>query len=295
MTRNWAFALLAFVVAAVVVAGQALYVVDQSQQAIVLRLGVPARTVNAAGQDGAGLQVKLPFAETVVRFDRQSQALEIDGQDMRAGDQQHLTVDAVLRYRIVDPLVYLRSLVDDQGARARLTPLIAGALRERIGGMKSGDVIAGGRDQVTGAALSEIAARVKAAKIGVAVVDLSLKRVRLPSADEAVIYQRMKAQRQAEAVQIKTQGETDIAAARATGDKNADVVRAAGQQEAGRIMGEGDARRAALFAQAYGRDPEFADFYRHMQAYEKTMGSDTTVMLSSDSAFLKYFKSGPGR
>jgi len=296
MNRNLALALLALAVVAVFVAGNSVYAVGQGQQAIVLRLGVPDRTVNVAGEDDAGLHLKLPFAETVVRFDRQKLALEVDGQDMRAGDQQHLVIDTVLRYRIVDPLVYLRSLGDDQAARARLTPLIAGALRERIGAMKSGDVIAGVHDQITSAALGEVAARVKAAKMGIELIDLSLRRVRLPPADEAAIYERMKAQRQQEAAQIKTQGDTDAATVRAAGDKNAAVILAAGLEEAGRIKGEGDARRAALYAQTYGRDPQFADFYRSMQAYEKTMeAGDTTIVLSTDSAFLKYFRSGPGK
>ena len=106
----------------------------------------------------------------------------------------------------------------------------------------------------------------------------------------------MKAARQQEAAQIKTQGEMDAAAVKAAGDKTAAVILADGKAEAGRIMGDGDAKRAALFADAYGRDPQFADFYRSMAAYEKTMESgDTTVLLSSDNGFLKYFRSGPGK
>ncbi len=296
MNRNLMIGLLALAFVAIAAAGNTLFIVDQRQQAVVMRLGRPDHTINALGQDDAGLQVKIPLAETVVRFDRQNQALEVDGQDMRAQDQQHLVVDATLRYRIVDPLAYLRSLGDNESARTRLTPLIAGALRERFATMKGADVIAGGREAIAGAALGDVAARVKAAKMGIQVIDLSLKRVGLPSADEAAVYERMKAARQQEAAQIKAQGEMDAAVVKAAGDKNAAVILADAKAEAGKIMGDGDAKRAALFAEVYGRDPQFADFYRSMAAYEKTMESgDTTVLLSSDNGFLKYFKSGPGK
>jgi membrane protease subunit HflC len=296
MNRNLAIGLLGLAVVAVLLAGNSVYVVDQRQQAVVLRLGVPDHTVNAPGQDNAGLQVKIPLAETVVRFYRENQALEIDGQDMRAADQQHLVVDAVLRYRIVDPLTFMHSLGDDQGVRARLTPLIAGALRERVGALKAGDVIAGGQDQVSSAALGDIAARVKAAKMGIQLIDLSLKHIGLPPTDQAAITDRMKAQRLQEAAQIKAQGDLDVAAARAAGDNNAKAILAGAQEDAGRIKGEGDAKSAALYAESYGRDPQFADFYRSMQAYERTMESGgTTIVLSSDSGFLKYFKNGPGK
>ena len=296
MNRNLMIGLLALVFVAVGAAGGALFTVDQRQQAVVLRLGRPDHTINAPGQDDAGLQVKIPLADTVVRFDRQNQAVEADGQDMRAADQQHLLVDATLRYRIVDPVAYLRALGDDDSAQARLTPLIAGALRERIGALKASDVITGGREAVAAAALGDIAARVKAAKMGLQLIDLSLRRVGLSTADQAAVYERMKAARQQEAAQIKAQGEMDVAAVKAAGDKAAAVILADGRTEAGKIMGDGDAKRAALFADAYGRDPQFADFYRTMAAYEKTMESgDTTVLLSSDNGFLKYFKSGPGK
>ena len=296
MNRHIALGLVTAAFVALLLASQTLYIVGQGQQAIVLRLGEPNRTVNVGGQDNAGLQAKLPFAETVVRFDRQSQALEVDGQDMRAADQQHLVVDAVLRYRITDPQVFLRTLGDDQGARARLSPMVAGALRERVGGAKAADVVAGGRDQVTAAALADVAARIKAAKMGLQVIDLSLNRVGPSPADATAIFERMKEQRRQEALQIKAQGDMDAAAVKSNGEKNAALVMAAAQADAGRILADGDAKRAALFAQTYGRDPQFADFYRSMQAYEKTMESgDTTVVLSSDSGFLKYFKSGPGK
>ena len=296
MNRPIALGLLAFAAVAVFAAGNSIFAVNQSQQAIVLRMGAPDRVINVAGQDDAGLQWKLPFVETVSRFDRQSQALEVDDQDMRAGDQQHLVVDAVLRSRSVDPLANMRSLTDEQGARAHLTPLIAGALRERIGAVKSGDVIAGGADPITTAALVDVAARVKAAKMGLQLIDLSLKRIDLPVADQAAVYDRMKVLRQQDALQIKAQGDQDVAAVKANGAKTVQAIQAAASEDAGRIMGEGDAKRAEIYAQTYGRDPQFADFYRSMQAYEKTMESEnTTINLSSDSGFLKYFKQGPGK
>jgi membrane protease subunit HflC len=296
MNRLLAIGLLALAVVTVFVAGNSVFDVRQTQQAIVLRLGAPNRLINVAGQDDAGLQLKLPFVETVARFDRQSQALEIDRQDMRASDQQHLVVDALLRYRIVDPLAYMRSLNDEQAARAQLTPLIAGALREQIGAAKSGDVITGGAGPITAAALAQVAARVKAAKMGIQLIDLSLKRIDLPAADAAAVYDRMKTQRQQDVLQIKTQGDLDVLAVRANGAKTAEAITAAANDDAGRIMGEGDAKRAEIYAQTYGRDPQFADFYRRMQAYEQTMESgDKTITLSTDSEFLKYFKSGPGK
>ena len=296
MNRNMQIILAGIGLAIIVLAVNSLYVVDQRRQAIVLRLGDPDRTVNAAGQADAGLQVKLPFLETVVFLDRQNQALEVDGQDIRAADQQHLVIDAIVRYRITDPLAYQRSLGDDQGAHARLERLVSGALRERLGAVKAGDFITGAGASAVLQTRDDLAARVKTARMGLQIIDVSIKHFGLPVADQAAVFARMKAQRQGEIAQIKAQGDQDSAAVRAAGDRDAAIVVATAQADAGKVRGDGDAKRAALYAETFGKDPQFADFYRSMKAYDKTLGGgDATLVLSTDNAFLKYFKNGPGR
>jgi len=292
--RSLIAALVVLIVAGVVVANT-LFTVDQRTQAIVLRFGRPVRVINALGENNPGLKVKAPW-ESVVRLDKRNQGLDADTAEIIAADQERLSVDAFLRYRITNPVTYYTSLGDDATAHDRLDRLISATLREVLGSANSTDIISGRRAQLMQQATNEVAAQAKAERLGIQVIDLRIKHADLPEANAEAVYQRMKTERQQMAAQIRAVGVQKKLEIMAEADKEATITIATADGDAARIRGDGDAQRAELFAKSFGRDPSFAAFYRAMQAYDAALGQgDTTFVLSPDSAFLKYLKTGPGR
>lgn len=294
MNRRSLIAALIVVVVAIALIAATLFTVDQRTQAIVLRFGRPVRVINALGENNPGLKVKAPW-ESVVRLDKRNQGLDADTAEIIAADQERLSVDAFLRYRITDPVTYYTSLGDEATAHDRLDRLISATLREVLGSADHTDIISGRRAQLMQQATNEVAAQAKAERLGIQVIDLRIKHADLPEANAEAVYQRMKTERQQMAAQIRAVGEQKKLEIMAEADKEATITIATADGDAARIRGDGDAQRAELFAKSFGRDASFAAFYRAMQAYDTALGQgDTTFVLSPDSAFLKYLKTGPG-
>jgi membrane protease subunit HflC len=266
------------------------YTVDQRERAVVLQFGEPVRVVSSPG-----LNMKLPW-EQVVAFDKRNQSLDANKEEVIAADQVRLVVDAFLRYRIVDPLQYYKTVGDDITAHDRLVRLVNSSLRQVLGSASSTDIISGRRSQLMLQARNEVATQATASRLGIQVMDLRIKRADLPPANETAIFNRMQTARRQEAAQKRGLGEQQRREIMATADKEVAITLATANGEAAKTRGEGDAKRAILFASSFGRDPKFAAFYRSMQAYEASLGQgDTTMVLSPDSDFFKYFKQGPGR
>ena len=264
-------------VALVILANVVLFKVDQRQQALVVRFGDPVRTVLTPG-----LHMKSPF-ETVLKFDKRNIALNANEEEVTAADQERLVVDAFVRYRITDPRQFYRTLGNEGVAKDRLESIVNAALREEVGRSNSEDVIAGKRAQVMAAIRAKVARQVAAGDLGVQIIDVRIKRADLPPANEQAVFERMQTARKQEAAELRAMGE----------QKRREIV-ATAYEEAETIRGDADAQRAQLFASSFGRDPGFAAFYRSMSAYEKALGQgDTTLVLSPDSAFFKYFEKGP--
>ena len=295
MTRQQltVWGILAF--AALVVLANTFYIVDQRQSAIVVRFGEPVRVVNALRQGGPGLNAKVPFLERVIRFDRRNLGLEAEQEEVISADQERLVVDAFLRYRISDPLQYYRTLRDDRTAAARLEPLVNSALRQVLGSTTSTNIISGGRAELMAQTRADVARRATAGRFGIEVIDLRIKRADLPAANQAAVYRRMQTQRQQEAAQVRAKGEQQKREIIASADKEVAITLATATEEAETTRGQGDAQRTRVFAQAFGRDPGFASFYRSMQAYDRALAQgDSTLVLSPDSAFFRYFERGGG-
>lgn len=294
ITRNTLIGAGVVAVAALIVLSQTIFVVDQTQQALVLRLQEPVRVINQAtraeraintDKGKAGLQLKWPFVENVIKFDRRSIALEAQREEVLASNQERLEVDAFLRYRIVDPLQFYRSLRTEDGANDRLGAVVNSSLRQALGSATTEQIIATDRSEIMQRVRDDVDRRVGASNFGVEIVDLRIKRADLPEANKIAVFQRMSTQREQEAQQI-----------RAEGAQQAQEIRATGQREASTTRGEGDAERARIFADSFGRDAAFASFYRTMRAYETSLAEtgDTTLVLSPDSDFFRYFERGPG-
>jgi membrane protease subunit HflC len=296
MNRNAMFGWLAIALVAGVLLANTFYVVDQREQAIVLRFGQAVRVINVAGANEAGLKLKVPFTENVVLLDKRNQSLDAGQEEVLASDQQRLVVDGFIRYRITDPLQYYRAVGDETTAHDRMSRLVNASLRQVLGSATYTDIISDRRSALMAQARDEVTSEARAARLGVQIIDLRIKRVDLPDAIRAAVYRRMQTARQQEAAEAKALGEQKKREIMAQADKQVAITLAQAHAEAEQTRGEGDSKRAVLFAKAFGRDPSFAAFYRSMQAYEAALGQgDTTMVLSPDSDFFKYFKKGPGR
>ena len=293
MNRRVVIAALAIAFLVGVLAANTVFVVGQTRQAIVLQFGRPVRVINAVGANDPGLQIKAPW-ESVVLLDKRNQALDADPVQVTASDQSQLVVQAFLRYRITDPMAFYTSLGDEATARDRLGRLINANLRDALASASSADIISGRCEALVQQAANTLSAQARAQRLGVQVIDLNIRRADLPDANAEAVFQRMKTEREQVAAQIKATGLQRSQEIHADADKQAAAILAAADADASRTRADGDAQRAALIAKSLGRDPSFADFYRTMQAYDSVLGqTDTTFVLSPDSAFLKYLRTGP--
>lgn len=269
---------------ALVLLSQTLYVVDQTQQAVIIRVGEVVRTVNASPDDGPGLKLKIPFLESRILFLKINQPLELNRREIITGNQERLMVDAFVRYRIDDPVRFYTRLGDQRTAADRLNLVVNASLRQVLGGASSEDIISLRRAALTRQMRVDLATRADASKLGIRVIDVRIRSADLPEANQDAVFDRMKTARQQEAARIRAEGE----------QKRLEII-ATATQEAETIRGQADAQRSQLFAASFGKDPGFAAFYRSMQAYEASMGKgDTTLVLSPDSAFFRYFSKGGG-
>ena len=296
MSRNRKIGIGVAAFAALIVLANTLYVVDQREQAIVLRFGEPVRVVNAFNVNNPGLKAKIPFVENVIQFDKRLIAQESAKEEIIAADQERLEVDAFVRYRIEDPLQYYRTLRDEQTAAGRLDTLVTSSLRQLLGAATSEDIISRRRGQLMDLARKDVDRRAKQSRLGLSIIDLRIKRADLPPANQAAVFNRMRTSRQQEAAQIRAVGEQQKREIIATADKEVAITLATATEEAEKTRGEGDAKRASIFNSSYGKDPSFAAFYRSMRAYENALAKgDTTMVLSPNSAFFRYFDNGPGK
>lgn len=276
------------------VVSQSVYMVSEIQQALVVRLGEPRKPVNVNG-DEAGLHFKTPFLEQVLYFDKRNLEFDSEVKEITASDQERLLVDAFVRWRISDPLTFQQSLQDEAFARSRLDGLLDDALRGVLGAVESQEIISGRRAELMQNIQTIVNNGALADGLGIEVIDVKIKRADLPNANAERVFSRMQTERQQVAAGIRAEGEEQGLEIRANADREARVLRAQATQEAEQIRGEGDRQRNAIYADAYELDPEFFAFYRSMIAYERAIESDTTLVLSPDSDFFRYFEDLSGQ
>ncbi len=284
MSRNLVAALVA-AFAVIVLISNSTFEVRQDKQAIVLRLGQYTRAINAPGKTEPGLYFKIPFIETVTKYDRRNLGLALAGQQIVASDQELLIVDAVVRWRIVDPRKFYQSSFTEDGGADRIGIFAQAAMRRALGAASSNDIISGRRAAIM-QAIEDDLNRSAATELGVHIEDVRIRQVDLPTQTQARVFARMSSEREQVAARL-----------RAEGSRNAVIIVATAQQEAARLSGEGDAERARIFARAYGRDAEFAAFYRSMRAYENALDQGTPIVVPPDSDFFRYMQNrgGSGR
>jgi membrane protease subunit HflC len=269
------------------------YVVDQRQEVVVVNLGDPVRVVNRPDRPEAGLHMKLPW-EGVVRFDRRNLSLEAAQEEIIASDQRRLVVDAFVRYRIADPLLFYRTLRDERIAGDRIERLVNSSLRQVLGTATATEIISGRRDQLMAQTKADVTRRAQSSQLGIQVIDVRIRRADWPPTIQASVFNNMQSNRRQEAARIRAEGEQRRREITAEADKEVAVTLASAQEIGETTRGQGDAQRTRIYAQAYGRDPSFAAFYRSMQAYDASLADgQTTMVLSPDSAFFRFFERGP--
>jgi len=280
------------------VLANSVFIVSQTDQALILQFGKPVRV-----EQSPGLKFKLPFVQNVEFYDKRLLDFDAEPKEVIASDQKRLIVDAFVRYRIVDPLRFKQSVADERTMRSRLNSILESSLRQALGNVPLSAVISEKRAELMQQIRTLVNEQAMGAKVdgadgttggfGIEVVDVRIKRADLPPANSEGIYKRMQTERTKEANQFRAQGAEDAQKIRSTADKERTILLAEARKKAEILRGEGDGEATRIFAQAFGQDQDFFQFYRSMQAYRKTLSpKDTTMVLSPDSEFFKYMEKG---
>jgi len=260
-----------------------LFTVKEINQAIVLQFGDPKKIITTAG-----LQFKMPFIQNVVYLDRRILSLDPPPAEVIASDQKRLIVDAYARFKIIDPLKFYISVGDERVARSRLATIINSRIRSVLGKQSLATLLS--EERSTQMSIIQEGVNVEAEKFGITIIDVRIKRADLPQANSEAIYKRMQTEREREAKEFRARGAEMAVTITSTADRKVTVILANAQKQSEIMKGEGDGIRNKIFADAFGQDPDFFSFYRAMQAYETALiGGDTTLILSPDSDFFKFF------
>jgi membrane protease subunit HflC len=283
MNRRVLTVVAVLLVVAGIFAMSSLFIVDQTEQALVLQLGQPRRVIREPG-----LWVKRPFIENVIYYDKRLLDFEPPPEEIIASEQKRLVVDTYTRYRIIDPLMFYQTVNSEAAVRARLNALVSGSLRRVIGNVTLAAVLSAKRSAIMRQIRDEV--RVQAKPFGIDVIDVRIRRADLPPENSQAIYARMESERQQQAAQYRAEGAEAAQTVRAKAERERTVILAEAQRTAQIARGQGDAQATAIYAKAYDQDKDFFSFYRSMQAYRDAFtGSTTSFVLAPDGSFFRYF------
>lgn len=264
-----------------VVLSGAIFTIDETEQVIITQLGKYVRTVTEPG-----LNFKIPFLQSVRKFEDRVLEYDAAAAPVITSDKKHLVIDNYARWKIVDPLKLYQTVRDESGAQARLDDIVFSELREEVARHTLTEIISVNRETIMEKVHKQCDE--KAREYGIEVVDVRIKRADLPSEVARSVYARMKAERERIAKKYRSEGEEEAVKIRATTDKIKTILLAEAYREAEKVRGEGDAGAITIYAEAFEKDPEFYAFIRTLEAYKKSLGRDTTVILPSDSEFFQY-------
>ena len=270
-------------VSLIVISG-ALFIVPETHSAIVLRVGEPRDQYKEAG-----LKLKIPVYENVIYLDKRNRELDQDQIEIIASNQERLVVDAFARYQIVDPLLFYQTVRTVDVGEDQMKQLMENSVRAVLGEVSVDEIVSSQRVNLM-LRIRELLST-SARRFGVEIIDVKIRRADLPPQNSQAVFQRMITERKQLAQQIRAEGNEASAQIRAQSEREATEIRAKAQEESEKIRGQADGERNAVFASAYNKDPEFFAFYRSLTAYEKALmdGEKTTILLSPDSEFFRYF------
>jgi len=258
------------------------YIVNQTEQAIVLQFGEPVRVVK-----DAGLKFKIPFIQKVVLYDTRLLNLDPPAQEIVLNDKKRLDVDSFTRYRIVDPLKFYQTVRTETQARSKLEEIVNSSVRKVLGRITLQELLSQKRAEI----MSDIsnADKIDAEQIGVNVAEVRIRRADLPLEVLQAINDRMKAERERDAKEFRAQGQQMAQQIRATADKESTIIVADAEKQAQIIRGQGDNEATMIWNKAASTDAEFYAFYRSLEAYRKSFKEKNSFVLAPDSEFFKYF------
>lgn len=287
--KKMGLAIVGIIIAAgAIVAYSAMFTVHQTQQALILQFGNPVDVVSKPG-----LNFKLPFIQNVRYFDRRILDLDPQPQEILLSDQKRINVDSFARYKIVDPLEFLKAAQTDRNFRQVFGSQLNSAVRAEVAKVSLADMLSPKRADVMNLIFEIL--KTQAPQFGVELVDLRIGRTDLPGTTLQSVYNRMRTDRVAQAAELRAKGEEMKLTIQAEADRQRTVIIAEANRQSEILRGEGDAGKNKILGDAYGKDEEFFRFYRSMEAYGKAFDDGTTMVLSPDSEFFKYFNnSGPG-
>lgn len=266
------------------------FTVNQTQQALVLQFGEPKRIIQEPG-----LAFKLPFIQDAIFYEsRVLSLIPQDAEEVILADQKRIQIDAYARYRIEDPLLFFQTVRNELGARARLESIIDSSVRRVLGSETLASILTGERENINGSIRDEVNASVES--LGIEIIDVRLRRADYPESTSQNIFNRMKSEREREAKEFRATGDEEAQKIRADAEKTRTVIVAEAKREAQEVRGQGDSNAIRIYAESFGQDPEFFSFYRSMEAYRKSIGeSGTSMVLSPNSSFFRYFKDKDGK
>ena len=283
MNRAVGLSIAVFVLLLLGVAVSCFYTVSQTQQVLLVQWGAPVGIVNEPG-----LHFKSPL-QTALFFDRRLLNIDAPSEEVIALDKKHIVVDAFARWRILDPLLFYQSNVDEE----RLQPILSSNIRRVLGSRNFAEMLSAHRAELMHQIRDDMNRDVRG--FGITVVDVRIRRADLSPENSAAIYQRMNKERERQAAEYRAQGDEIAQRIRARAEREVTVIKAEAQRQASILRGEGDAEKTRITAAAYGQDPSFYAFWRSMQAYQESLsGSNTTLILSPKSDFFRYLGEGPG-
>jgi len=262
------------------------FTVDETEQVIILQFGEFIRTV-----DEPGLHIRIPFVQNIESMDRRILIGDAPATEFISLDKERLLIDAYTRWRIVDPHLFFRSVRDEHGAALRVNSVAISKLREVIATYNLWDIIGEQREhimQMVGQGVNEIARR----DFGIEVIDVRMKRVDLPEGVQEAVFARMRAERERIAKEHRAMGEEAAMQIRAEADRQVTILIAEADRQDRILRGEGEARATAIYAEAFNRDPELYNFLRSLQAYERFLAENTTLVIGTNSELLRFLEDG---
>ena len=266
------------------------FIVDQTQQALVLQFGEPKRLVNKPG-----LNFKIPFIQEVTFFEKRVLSLvSQDSEEVILADQKRLEVDTYSRFKIIDPLLFFQTVRNEFGARQRLDSIIDSSVRRVFGSYELTAILSDARTDIVNDISDEVNNIIK--RLGMEIIDVRIRRADYPEATSQNIFNRMKTERQQEAKEFRAEGAEEAQKIRADAEKQKVVLVAESKRKAEALRGDGDGEAIKIYSDAFGQDENFFKFYRSMLAYENTFVDDgTTMLLSPDSDFFSFFGDQGGK
>lgn len=282
MDRRWV-AVVAVLVLLIAVWNTVFFTVPTWMQAVVLQLGEPVRTVREPG-----LYVKIPFIQSVLYFDRRLLEYDASPKELLTRDKQQLVVDNYTRWKIIDPLKYYQAVRDEAGAQSRLDDIIYSNLRENFGRQTLLEILSTKREEL----MADITRKSNEATrdYGIEVVDVRVKRADLPEKNEQNVFGRMRTERERLAKKYRAEGDEEARKITSGAEKDVRVLLAEAQRDAEIARGQGDAEAVRIYADAYGRDPDFFSLTRTLDAYRRALPDSTSLVISPDSQFLRFLQ-----